>query len=140
MRKSGLVVSSLALAALCSCVPPSETKESSAPLSSEPETSFSSLASSEPEGPKDELIATGLGNDLEKDAEGNSLIRIAEFNEPLKVSSPTASQHILKYGDTVISDHLYNSFRLVASDINGDGFRERSMTLRTTKPFLSKRI
>ena len=128
MRKSSLVVSLLALAGLCSCLPPSEVKESSAPLSTAPETSSStsSFLSSEstPEGPKDELIATGLSNDLEEDAEGNPLIRIAEFNEPLKVSSPTASQHILKYGDTVISDHLYNSFRLVASDINGDGFRE----------------
>lgn len=128
MRKSSLVVSLLALAALCSCVPPSEVKESSLLFNSEPETSSStsSFLSSEskPEGPKDELIATGLSNDLEKDAEGNRLIRIAEFIEPLKFSSPTASQHILKYGDTVISDHLYNSFRLVASDINGDGFRE----------------
>ena len=126
MRKSSLVVSLLTATVLCSCVLPSEVKESSLPLSSESETSFSSssLASSEPEGPKDELIATGLGNDLEEDSEGNRLIRIAEFNEPLKLSSPTASQHILKYGDTVISDHLYNSFRLVASDINGDGFRE----------------
>ena len=126
MRKSSLVVSLLTAAVLCSCVPPSEAKESSLPLSSESETSSSSpsLASSEPEGPKDELITEGPTNDLERDAEGNRLIRIPEFNEPLKIFTPSAGNYAMKYGDTVISDHLYNSFRLVASDINGDGFRE----------------
>ena len=82
------------------------------------------LSSEEQNGPKDELIAEGPTNDLERDAEGNRLIRIAEFNEPLKISTPSAGNYAMKYGDTVISDHLFNAFRLVASDINGDGFRE----------------
>ena len=81
------------------------------------------LSSEEQSGPKDELI--GQGADLEQDAEGNRVFRIEEFTEIFKLCKTTTSTlDTLKYGDVIISSNLYVSPQFVASDINGDGYRE----------------
>ncbi|MBO4737351.1 MAG: hypothetical protein J5627_02815 [Bacilli bacterium] len=81
------------------------------------------LSSEEQSGPKDELI--GQGADLEQDAEGNRVFRIEEFTEPFKLCKTTTSTlDTLKYGDVIISSNLYVGPQFVASDINGDGYRE----------------
>lgn len=80
-------------------------------------------STSEESGPKDELI--GQGADLEQDAEGNRVFRIEEFTEPFKFCKTTTSAlDTLKYGDVIISSNLYVGPQFVASDINGDGYRE----------------
>lgn len=99
--------------------------ETSVPSDRIAASSFSSSSvTSEESGPKDELLATG-SNDLEKDAEGNYVIHVEEYNEPLKLcKSTTSAFDTLKYGDVTISSALHAGMQLIASDINGDGYRE----------------
>lgn len=124
MKKS-LFVSLFALMVLGACTPSMPVESSNRPeISGSNGESLVSSASSEGEtGPKDELFKA---DDTKRHPDGGYLVTIPEFKDPLWLCSSRGNSTIdsVKFGTTIITNALYNSWEFFASDINKDGYRE----------------
>ncbi|MBR6865742.1 MAG: hypothetical protein IKM80_00670, partial [Bacilli bacterium] len=121
MKKS-LFVSLFALMVLGACAPamPEELLISIG-LSTSPQES--SVSSEEETGPKDELFKA---DDTKRHPDGGYLVTIPEYKDPLWLYSSKGTSTIdsVKFGTSIITNALYNSWEFFATDINKDGYRE----------------
>ena len=124
MKKS-LFVSLFALMVLGACAPSMPVESSNAQSSNLLETSSqeSSVSSEEEKGPKDELFKA---DDTKRHPDGGYLVTIPEYKDPLWLYSSRGNSTIdsVKFGTSIITNALYNSWEFFASDINKDGYRE----------------
>lgn len=121
MKKS-LFVSLFALMVLGACAPamPEELLISIG-LSTSPQES--SVSPEEEKGPKDELFKA---DDTKRHPDGGYLVTIPEYKDPLWLYSSKGTSTIdsIKFGTSIITNALYNSWEFFATDINKDGYRE----------------